>query len=141
MRKLAYSVREAAAIGIGEGKLRMDIKAGSIRALKVGGRTIIPLYTLEGYLRHPSVRVGTDGDKSCLQELEEEAEIRSASVFALLRESAMFLGIKQHVTMNVDAYVAMLDGVRRAGNSARSDAYGRVHLPSETGSDTKEGQS
>ncbi len=141
MRKLAYSVKEAAAIGISEDKLRMESKAGSLRALKVGSRTVIPLYALECSLRHPSVEVGTGWGKNCLQELEEEAEVRGVSVSALLRESAMFLVGKQHVTMHVDAYVAMLDGVRRAGGIARSDAHGRGHLPSETRSDIEESQS
>ena len=59
--KLAYSIPEfLAAVPIGRTKLYEELKAGRLRAVKVGKRTLIPLCEAEAWLR----RMANNGEAS-----------------------------------------------------------------------------
>ena len=80
----------------------------------------------------------SDEDKSVL---EEAARIRGISLSDFMRQSARFAASTDYITVHIDAYAAMIDGLRRGGQIVVSDAFGRVHYPQGTESDPGEGQS
>ena len=57
--------------------------------------------------------------------IEEEAELRGLGLSAFIREAISLAVSKDYVTMHVDAYVAMIDGLRRGGQMVYAESQVR----------------
>lgn len=61
--RVAFSINEfAAAVGIGRTTLYAEIRAGRLKPIKVGARTIIPVTESEAWLRRLRAETSPDGD-------------------------------------------------------------------------------